>query len=321
MSNDKFAVLLCKFTDDQNEPRERKFYEMLFTHAGAGTSNLPLYFNDISHNHLDTNGSEVFGWFTMNKKVSDYVGSGANQQGRNNLITWARDAATSNGVDLQPFGNRIVVCINRGLETFGGGTGAVLDDFGLEPGVAGQEMLHTFGLDHSRLEGQGDYTDPYDIMSAWSTSRPTQDPLYGRVGPITCAANMDFLGWLDPVRVWRASGELKPTQVTLRPLARPNLQGYVAAKIGDYYVEFRMNEGWDAAIGPPCVLVHTFGAGKHSYLMLGDSGQQGLAKGDRFSRIVGPIDTKIEVADIDPIARTATIQASQFSLGPHVAHH
>jgi hypothetical protein len=73
-----------------------------------------------------------------------------------------------------------------------------------------------------------------------------------------------------------------------------------------------MNEGWDAAIDP-CVLVHTFGTDKHSYLMPGESGQLPLVKGDRFSTsFAGAVVTKIEVVDIDPIGRRATIQASQF---------
>jgi hypothetical protein len=277
---------------------------------------MPQYFKDISHNHLDISGSEVMGWFVMNKNVSDYTGYGGGQ-GRYDLINWAKAAATASGKNLKPYGKRIVVCLNRVLETYGGPTGAVLDNAGLEPGVAGQEMLHVFGLDHSRQQGQGDYTDPYDIMSAWTTSRPTLDPLYGRVGPIICAANMDVLGWLDRARVWRprATGELKPTSITLRPLARPDLPGYVAAKVGEYYVEFRTNERWDAGIGAPCVLVHTFGSDGHSYLMLGESGQIALSTGDRFtSSFVGSVVSTIEVINIDPIGQLATIQASRFSL-------
>jgi hypothetical protein len=203
--------------------------------TGAGTSNLPQYFKDISHNHVDISGSEVMGWFVMDKNVSDYNGYGGNTQARNDVIDWAKAAAIASGKVLTPYGNQIVVCLNRVLETYGGGSGAVLDNAGLEPGIAGQEMLHALGLlEHSRRLGQGDYTDPYGIMSAWTSSKPTTDLLYGRVGPILCAANMDFLGWLDHARVWQATGELKPTSIVLRPLARPDLQGYVAAKIGDY---------------------------------------------------------------------------------------
>jgi len=39
--SDPLAVILCKFLDDSSEPQQRKWYEMLFTHVGAGTDNLP----------------------------------------------------------------------------------------------------------------------------------------------------------------------------------------------------------------------------------------------------------------------------------------
>src|SRR3954451_5024484 len=280
--SDPLAVILCKFLDDSSEPQQRKWYEMLFTHVGAGTDNLPQYFRDISHGHFEIDYSQVFGWYTLKKKASDYTGSGANPAGRNELIQWARDAATANGVDLGPFGNRIVVCINRVLETYGGGAGAVLDAAGMEPYVAGQEILHTLSLDHAREEGKGDYTDPWDVMSAMN-SRPTSDPLWGRVGPVTNAANMESLGWLDSARVWQAPSSTPLTPVTLRPLTRPDLNGHVAAKIGDYYAEFRIPEGWDAGIGNACVLVHSFSQ-NHSYLMHGTGGQVPLSKGDSFLR-------------------------------------
>jgi hypothetical protein len=105
----------------------------------------------------------------------------------------------------------------------------------------------------------------------------------------------------------------------LRPLARPDLPGYVAAKIGEYYVEFRIREGWDASPNiNPSILVHTFDDNgfpdNHSYLMPGISGQLALLKGDRFKSPSGaPILTTIEVDDIDPTGHSATIRASRVS--------
>lgn len=106
MSNENFAVLKCKFKDDTSDPRDSnnnvrddKFYLMLFTHVGAGTLNMPLYFRDISHNHVDISQSEVMGWFVMDKNVSDYDGYGGAEPGRTNLINWAKDAATAGGKD------------------------------------------------------------------------------------------------------------------------------------------------------------------------------------------------------------------------------
>jgi hypothetical protein len=57
----------------------------------------------------------------------DYTGSGINQQGRADLITWARQAATDDKVDLSKFFN-VVVCLNVETDLYGGDAGAVCDD-------------------------------------------------------------------------------------------------------------------------------------------------------------------------------------------------
>src|SRR3712207_5168364 len=95
-----WAVLLCKFQDDLSGPYGRQRYEDLFTSAGAGRLNMIGFFTDMSHGELDLTGSRVFGWYTLPRNQSDYTGSGANQQGRADLVTWARQAAQADGVDL-----------------------------------------------------------------------------------------------------------------------------------------------------------------------------------------------------------------------------
>jgi hypothetical protein len=66
---------------------------------------------------------------------------------------------------------------------------------------------------------------------------------------------MQIQGWLDMSRVYQfpATGS---SQVTLRPLHRRDLPGYIAARVGETWIEFRMNELWDSAIGQPVVLLH-----------------------------------------------------------------
>jgi hypothetical protein len=97
------------------------------------------------------------------------------------------------------------------------------------------------------------------------------------------AAQMHGRGWLPDSRIVTLAGNANET-ISLRPLSRPDLPGFLVARIGGYYwVEFRVNEGWDAAIPKPAVLVHRFDdQANRSYIMKGTNGQQDLVGGDTF---------------------------------------
>jgi hypothetical protein len=320
-----WAVLLCKFSDDLSEPYPRSFYEALFTSSGAGNSNLVDFFRDASERKLDVSGSKVLGWYKLDQKRSDYTGLDT----RNALIDWAKQKASADGVDLGAYAE-IVVCMNVPTDLFGvvGGGAAVCDNgiwqggqSSLSPGIVGQEMAHGYGLDHSRADGsQDDYKDPWDVMSTLNADMAphptmTQKDLSGRplfwIGPMLNAANMDSRGWLDESRVWSAPGPVVAT-VTLRPLASPNVPGWLAGRIGKYLVEFRVKEGWDANIPNPAVLIHRF-EDNHSYIMSSTDGKQGLVPGSIFQdgdpNLPEPW-AKVEVLSIDAYAYTATVRLS-----------
>lgn len=183
-------------------------------------------------------------------------------------------------------------------------------------------------MDHARIEGSiDDYMDPFDIMStAGSFMAPhpvyTERDVRGNpiflIGPGLNAATMNAFGWLDATRVWTGSGALNKT-VQLRPLHRRDLPGYLCARIGDYFIEFRMNELWDGGFSEPVVLVHDFFDG-HSYLQVADTGNGFLTQGDTFSS--GDVSNQpsplhgaglqITVTDIDPASRTATLQVQSW---------
>jgi len=308
-----WAILLCKFSGNDSEPFPRKYYESLFTKVGQGTRNMVDFFQDMSHGNLDLSGSQVFGWFTLDQKRSDYSGSGANSQGRQDLIDWARaKAAADGGVDFSKFFN-VVVCMNVQTDLFGGGSGAVCDNLSMQPSLLGQEMGHGYLLDHSRQEGStADYMDNWDVMS---TAGPYEaaDPNYGFIGPGLNAANMDSRGWLDESRLWTqtpASYNSEQT-VQLRPLHRRDLPGFLAARVWDgYLVEFRVPEKWDAGIPRAAVLVHRF-EDNHSYIEPGNRGNFDLIKGDKF-QIGNPANYNenslvVEVLDIDAPGHVATL--------------
>jgi hypothetical protein len=300
-----WAVLLCKWNDDPSEPFPRWYYENLFTATGVGFNNMVDFFRLYTHGNIDSSGSEVFGWFTLPHSRSEYTGSGANNAGRQQLIGWATSAAAAANVNLgQYFG--VVVCMNDPTDLFGdlGAPEMVCDNGSANPSPIGQEMLHGYDVNHARLNGStADYMDPFDVMSVFNADM-AQDPNFGRIGPGLNAAIMDSKGWLDPARVWTYPGG--SSTVSLRPHHRRDLPGFLVAKVGQYYVEFRMNEGWDAAIGSPLVLVHRFDPDGHSYLMPAASGAQALLAGDTFS----DAQVAVSVTSIDPVNRTASLSVA-----------
>lgn len=302
MVDSAWAILLCKFNDDDREPYARSRYEELFTSAGVGKLGMVDYFADMSHGKLDLSGSKVFGWWTLDKARSDFRGAATDPGGRNAIIDWARAKAASEGVDLNRF-HSVVVCLNVDTDLFGSSYGVCCDDgrwphgsipgfSSMSPSILGQEMGHGYNLNHSRIEGGDDYTDPWDIMSTAATDFMSPHPIFSeldvqarpvfRIGPGLNAANMSARGWLDQSRIWSSpSNWATNTEVELRPLHRRDLPGTLAIRFGDYFIEFRMNDRWDAAIPEPCVLIHRLENGI-SYLLPDNDGKAALTAGSFF---------------------------------------
>jgi len=291
------------------------------------------FFRDVSHGNLDLSDTRVFGWYTLNKKRSDYTGLDT----RADLIKWARQAAVANGDDLSPYVS-VVVCMNVLTDLFGGDDGAVCDPDSTDPRFLGQEMGHFYGLDHSRAEtvkpcGNDpiDYKDFWDVMSTAGCAFSAPHARYRFIGPGLNAANMASRGWLDESRVWtRAKGNRSfDTVVTLRPLHRRDLPGFLAARLGEYLVEFRSQERWDAAIPKPAVLIHRF-EDNHSYIMSANNGEQDLVAGNVFgttdvgNSIIIASTTGLEVVEINADERFAKIRLvhrpafEEPSLGPGI---
>lgn len=311
-----WAVILCKFTDDDSEPFPKQKYLDLFTGDGSASWNMVRYFRDYSHGKLDLSGTQVFGWYQLDRSVDDY--NALLGMARPALIQWARDAATANGVDLSPFYST-VVCTNLwqdiGAWTASEPKGAISQGpTTLRQQLLAHEMGHVYGLEHSRIDGSNaDYMDPWDIMSA-ATVFSAPDPDFTIRGPGVNAWNMRFRGWLDESRVWKPAPDNFDETVVLRPHVERDLKGWLAAELpGGYLAEFRLKEGWDGAIPRPAVLIHRM-EGVNSYLMRGNSGFSDLVAGDSFgdaeSEAANPFSgfDRVEVIAIDPAGKTATLR-------------
>ncbi len=308
-TDNPWAILLCKWNDNLSEPFPRWYYENLFSTPGVGFNNMVDFFRLYSHGNLDLSGSQVFGWFVLPHARSEYTGSGVNPAGRQQLIDWAKEAATAAGVDLSKFFG-VVVCMNSSTDLFGELGAAVCDNGSSEPSPLGQEMLHGYGVNHARLNGSTqDYTDPFDVMSVFNAFMAKTDPNFTQIGPGLNAAIMDSKGWLDPERVWTYLGGNSTVQ--LRPHHRRDLPGFLVAKVGPYYVELHVAEGFDAGIMNPSnpfdavVLVHRFDPDGHSYLMPATGGAQSLTDGTTFEgpNGGGPVRLVVNVPQVDRAQR------------------
>jgi hypothetical protein len=309
MTTSNWAVILCKFADDTTSTLPMEHYQRLFTGAGSGSFNMTDYFGDMSHGQLDLSGSQVFGWFTLSINKADYVGGKYN---RNDLVGLCRQAAGNGGVPLNSF-DAVVISMNGAVDLFGyvGGMEAFCDSNSLSPSPLGQEMGHGYGLDHARKEGStADYQDPWDVMSVYAADmQPNAD--WGTIGPGLNAWSMRSQGWLDESRVYTFNGALSDEGVELRPLHRRDLGGYLAASLGEFLVEYRPKERWDAAFPRSAVFVHRFND-NHPYIMPGTNGNYDLVAGDVFQNGVPNLPfssySKVEVVTIDDARRTATLR-------------
>jgi hypothetical protein len=74
LGSQKFAVLLCKFKDDdaQAELNPRSFYEDLFR---RGTGGINDYWLAASHGKINLEGTEIFGWKTLDQSRAEYMAS------------------------------------------------------------------------------------------------------------------------------------------------------------------------------------------------------------------------------------------------------
>ena len=289
------------------------FYEDLFTDSGNGNQNMVDFFREMSHGTIDIGQSRVFGWITLNHSSTE-VTSG----NRGKILEWARKAAVDNGIHLGTT-EGLAVILNDTAQTFAyvSTRECVLDNAGWFPSIAGQEMGHGYGLQHSRLDGNaGDYKDQWDIMSTWSAYWTTH-PEYIHIGPGLNAANMKNVGWIDMSRVWENGKSEVDTEMELRSLHQRQLPGYLAAFLNDYYwIEFRVKEGWDLGIPRPTVLVHYL-LGGYSYLVKDTKGNKEGTKGSAYFSDPPPDPFpgrwkeqplfQVKILDIDPVAMIARI--------------
>ncbi len=178
------------------------FYNDLLVRRGTGGVN--DYFEAASLGAINLDGSQVFGWSTIDVKRDDFI---AAHPGRWDKIKGAIDAFSD--VDTSRFA-AVVAIFNVSLGD-GGAQGGVLcgpDDTNVT--FLAHEIGHVFGLEHSfdqsartliSWSAPGEYYDEHDIMSAMNVHGDAGHRFSPR-GPLLNAANLERMDCLPANRVW-----------------------------------------------------------------------------------------------------------------------
>jgi hypothetical protein len=269
--SERLSIIKCKFKDVPDQPYWDDYYNEFFTEAGRGMGGFADYLSDMTYGRVNTKGSEVRGWFTINRTLQaskDLPGTNASK--RPLRFKDCVDAALAGGYSV-PSGNRTVVVMNARIDGWGETNRTFLDKDGLYPLFAFHELLHGLGVSHSFSnvgshgcdDDGGEYDDDWDQMSAKCVHSYDTDR-WGR-GPVGLnAPHRAQLGGLVSSQIRSVappgySGNYN--DYTIYPLEdRPvsgryqNIRANFSGRIVS--VEYRQKSGWSRGIPNSIVLIH-----------------------------------------------------------------
>ncbi|MFI7634947.1 choice-of-anchor P family protein [Nonomuraea sp. NPDC049400] len=296
--NHPLAVVLCKFTDQQDEPHNVAYYEDMFSQSGAGKKGVFDYWKDVSYGNLDLTGTIVKGWYTADKTVAEF-----NVLNRASQIDVCASKADPD-IAFEDFAGVVVLTNHTNLNgpLFGGGpptqiggkTYPALGRMAAEEDQALSGILHetghSFGLDHSRKlsTSTSHYNDKYDVMSCFGCYTTPKHSYQGDGGPGLNAVMLEIAQWLPPNRVSTFdNNQCRQQTYTMAALNHPEAGGPLELRIpasvsipnaadasgqttstttSDYYtVELRSKSGWDQGIPQDAFVLHLKGQDNISY--------------------------------------------------------
>lgn len=274
-----WLIIRCMFKDETSlpPPHPNSYYAALFT--APDIENVITYWRDISFGQLDLGGSEVTPWLVLNQRRSDYKVSGANQQqGRQDFVEWAKQAAIQFGADLSRFFG-IIVATYRQIDLFGSNAPHLVCGPQNNLSQIVHEVGHGFGLNHSRsVANPVNYTDPFCVMSAMTFGNASPSPVFndrfGSSGPGLCAPYVDKAGWLAKSRIVNVStNDRSPitTSIKLSPFSENDPAHKQLARFQfktpqdvTYYIAHRFG-GWDRGLAQGAIVIHQLRADGIAY--------------------------------------------------------
>jgi hypothetical protein len=323
----KFAVLLCRLSDTQgSDVHEPDFYKEMF--VNHGTEGLNDYWVDASLGNIDLDGSEIFGWKTLDQDRADYVKT---HTSRGDKIQGAIDAFS---IDTTKYAGVVAIFSEDLGDAAASGKGVLAGPGDVNITFMAHETAHVMGVEHSFDQSDrklvdwsapGEYYDRYDIMSAMNVDSYDSDH-FGASGPLLNAANLDRMNWLPESRVWtsQTSNSSRTDSFDLVSLSFPEIPGFLAARVGSVYLEFRTQDRWDAGVAYNAVLLHEL-TGENSIVLASDLSNH--VNHWQPGQVYGPDDldfninggTRIMIDSFDLAGNKARITVQQRATRPYVA--
>jgi hypothetical protein len=201
----KLSVLLCQYKDAPTPSEDVDFYERLI--IDSGTTGLADYWSEVSDGAIDLDGSVVRGWYTLDVTEEQ----GRNTSPRVKKHTDCVDKAKSEGY-TPPDDYVVVVVTSPFIDTFGL-LGSVMIGEGMSLSLLGHETGHGIGMRHSFTTdtdycnadwaSEGEYGDPWDVMSHADTYKRSDVGDFRRGGPGLNAYHLDRMGTLEFAKMSR----------------------------------------------------------------------------------------------------------------------